>query len=304
MRVSVLLNRHSGTLRGMDSAALVERIGEAFREAGGEAQVELVAGRDLMGRLRAVRDASPAPDAIVIGGGDGSVSSTARELLHSDIALGVLPLGTFNLFARAIDMPLDPFEAVDVLAAAKPMTVDTMEVNGRTVLQHASIGLQPRVILLREEQRYANRVEKLAHGLRAWIKAIRRPPRLELKTISEQGEAVLETPALLISNNAIREGLGKAPVSADLHQSRIAVYACTSSRRGDLVKVTVAAAFGLWRETGLIEEMIAREVVISTRRPHLLMSIDGELQRLDTPLRCRSVPRSLNVLLPEGWTCH
>lgn len=298
MRICVLLNRKSGALRGGRASALARAIDASFAEHGRQAEVMLLAPYELPLRLEALRDAASPPDAVIVGGGDGSVSTAARLLVGTDIALGVLPLGTFNLFARAIDMPLDPRAAVDALVTAEPARVDTMQINGRTVLQHASIGLQPQMILLRERLAYHSRADKLLKSVIAWIKVLRRPPVLVLRTWSDAGESVRRTPGLLISNNPVRSGLGEAPVSRSLDQNRIAIYLCTSRRRADLVKVSLAAPLGLWRETGVIEEILAREAEFSGRSRRLLLSVDGELAWFDTPLRCRSVPSSLRVLKP------
>lgn len=300
MRISVLLNAMSGATRGQDAAALAATIRESFAAHGRQADVELIHPGQLRPRLEALRDGSPSPDAIVVGGGDGSISTGGQVLAGSDIALGVLPLGTFNLFARAIEMPLDLSQAVAALGAAMPVKVDTMQVNGRTVLQHASIGIQPHVVLLREKLTHESRIGKIAKGALAWMKVLRRPPRLALSAETARERIVRGTPAVLISNNAMRSGLGEAPVAEDLHRHRIAIYLCTSRRRVDLVKLTLAAPLGLWREAGLIEEIFAREVQIDSHKRRLLLSLDGELVRLDTPLVCRNMPDSLTVLMPQA----
>src|SRR5690348_16719265 len=47
------------------------------------------------------------PDLLIVGGGDGTLSLAARHLAHRDVALGVLPLGTTNNFARTLAIPLN-----------------------------------------------------------------------------------------------------------------------------------------------------------------------------------------------------
>lgn len=298
MRIPVVLNRESGALRAQDPDSFAATVRAAFQDAGMQAQIDLVQPHALGGHLRALKEANAPPETIVVGGGDGSVSTAARELVATDIALGVLPLGTFNLFARALGMPLEPGEALATLLKAMPTKIDTVQVNDRMVLQHASIGVQPRLVQLREKRSHSGRVQKLFLGTLAWLRVLRRPQLFELQTMCDDGVVLRHTPAVLISNNRLREGLGAAPVSATLQEHRIAVYVCTSARRGDLVKLTLAASLGLWRETGLIEEIVASEVKISSRRRHLLVSFDGELERIETPLTCRSRPASLTVLMP------
>ncbi|MFC4909772.1 diacylglycerol/lipid kinase family protein [Actinomadura gamaensis] len=64
------------------------------------------------------------PDLVVVGGGDGTVAEAVRHLAHRDTALGVLPLGTTNNFARSLELPMDLAGAVDVLAEGKVADVD------------------------------------------------------------------------------------------------------------------------------------------------------------------------------------
>jgi diacylglycerol kinase (ATP) len=67
-------------------------------------------GVDQPGQLAGALTAATAlrPDLLIAGGGDGTISEAARHLAHRDIALGVLPLGTTNNFARTLGIPLIP----------------------------------------------------------------------------------------------------------------------------------------------------------------------------------------------------
>ena len=65
----------------------------------------------------AAREASSGAAIVVAGGGDGTVSSVAAGIIDSPAALGVLPLGTLNHFAKDLQIPLDLREAVAVIAA-------------------------------------------------------------------------------------------------------------------------------------------------------------------------------------------
>jgi diacylglycerol kinase family enzyme len=66
-----------------------------------------------------MRDAwKAAPDAIVVAGGDGTVNCAAQVAVDSNIVLGVLPMGTFNHFARDLGIPEELSAAVDFLSKA------------------------------------------------------------------------------------------------------------------------------------------------------------------------------------------
>src|SRR5688572_22848442 len=107
MSVFVLLNDGAGVIRGSDSNLVVAKIEEALRAAGHEVEIELAPGNELQDRLDDRLSREPRPQAVIVGGGDGTVSSSAATLSGTGIALGVLPLGTMNLFARTLGMPQD-----------------------------------------------------------------------------------------------------------------------------------------------------------------------------------------------------
>ena len=101
--------------------------------------VAVHAGTDLGPTLD--RIVSTRPDVLVIGGGDGSIGAAAHRLVHSDITLGVLPLGTANDFARTLGIPTDIPAAIDNLVHGKVVDVDIGRVDGRAYLNVASVGL-------------------------------------------------------------------------------------------------------------------------------------------------------------------
>src|SRR5579871_5589906 len=88
----------------------------------------------------AVRTAlADAPEAVVVGGGDGTLSSAAEVLCGSAVPLGILPLGTANDFARTIGLPAELDAACAVIGAGQTLTVDIGVANGRHCLNVASL---------------------------------------------------------------------------------------------------------------------------------------------------------------------
>ena len=67
-------------------------------------------------------------DAIVVGGGDGTVGIVAGVLTDTGVPLGILPFGTLNHFAKDLGLPLEMKGAVQVIATAATRNVDVAEV--------------------------------------------------------------------------------------------------------------------------------------------------------------------------------
>ena len=82
-----------------------------------------------------------APELLVVGGGDGTVSRLAGQLAYQDTVLGLLPLGTTNNFARNVGIPLDLPSAVNALVNGKVADVDLGRAGDRFFTNVAGIGL-------------------------------------------------------------------------------------------------------------------------------------------------------------------
>jgi len=73
-------------------------------------------------------------DVLVAGGGDGTINEIVNGVLSADtsprMALGILPLGTANDFARGCGLPLDPYEALKLASGGEPVAIDIPSANG------------------------------------------------------------------------------------------------------------------------------------------------------------------------------
>lgn len=298
MSYLVIVNSKSGTARDRGSSNLRADLESAFAERNVAADIHLVHPRDLEGTIRQAVAGHDGKRRIVVGGGDGSLSTAASLLSGTQIPLGVLSLGTMNLLARAIGMPLDPVEAINALIDAQPAKIDLLNVGGRKVLMHASIGLQPKIIRIREALPYRTRFIRLLNGLIAWARATRKIQRMRIS--GKMGERQFErnASAVLISNNVLPEGVAEAPVAHNLGGGKVAIYVTESKKRSDLVRLALSTSMGVWRQSDLIEEFTTTEFEIDADRQSLLVSLDGELVTFDTPISVNIMPGALSILVP------
>lgn len=294
--VFVLLNSKAGALRGVEAAATIAKIESAFSSAGWTVEMAVTSGHDCQRRVEDRIAANP-PDAVVVGGGDGTVSFAAALLTDTGIALGVLPLGTMNLFARSLGMPLDLDEALAVLATAAPRRIDMGEVNGRLFTHHLSIGLQPRMVALREKGIYGSKLAKQIASLWAFLTVLSRPSLLALRATVDGRARDVVTPAMVISNNVY--GPDHLPYADTLDAGVLGIYICTSVRTADLAQITLETLLGNWHADGRIDTLTAKAVTIERRkrrRNRILATIDGELETFQGRLEVRIRPQSLTVL--------
>ena len=115
-------------------------------------------------------------DAIVVGGGDGSIRTLASVLAGTDVPLGVLPLGTLNHFAKDLGIPLQVEEAAAIIAAGRTRVVDLAEVNGETFINNSSIGIYPYMVIDRERRRARHKLAKWMAMVPAFFRMLRHFP--------------------------------------------------------------------------------------------------------------------------------
>jgi len=80
-------------------------------------------------------------DTVVACGGDGTVNEVVNGLAGTKVALGIIPTGTANDFARQVGIPDDPSAAMDIILRRKPVIIDTAAMNGRRFLNVSSGGV-------------------------------------------------------------------------------------------------------------------------------------------------------------------
>src|SRR5215212_2275479 len=141
MKVLVLLNGAAGT------AGSVEAVERAFDVHGVAATVKVVSREscaDAFGEVsRDARAGRFGFDALVAGGGDGTINGAAAAVEGTNVPLGILPMGTLNHFAKDTGIPLLLDEAVATIAAQQTRRVDVGELNGRVFVNNSSIGIYP-----------------------------------------------------------------------------------------------------------------------------------------------------------------
>ncbi|MFU8874550.1 diacylglycerol/lipid kinase family protein [Micromonospora sp. SL4-19] len=234
------------------------------------------------------------PDLLVAGGGDGTIGTAARLLAHRDIALGLLPLGTTNNFARTVAIPLDLDAAVGVLTTGKVIDVDLGLVGAMRFTNHVGIGLSADV-MLRTPPRLKRVTGRLAYPMTALALLTRhRPLRATVRAEGREHEFVSHQ--LYVANGGFHAG---RPITADANADDrllVAYPVGGPARRGLLRETARNAATGHRRTLGDAPFLAVRQLWLETDRP-APVEVDGELYG-ETPIRIGLDPNALRIMAP------
>ncbi|QPC44231.1 hypothetical protein HW532_16920 [Kaustia mangrovi] len=297
MRATVLVNDSAGTVLTMGQETVRAVLQSGFAEAGRETEIRFEPA-DRLDRLLADAARKGMEGPLIVGGGDGTASLAARRLAGTEVTLGLLPLGTMNLLARALGTPLDLGQAAAALGRGRPADIDLGEVNGRLFVHHVSLGLHPRMIMLRNASGYRTRLQKVWASARSWARVVNRPPFFWIGAEVSGRTIRARTPSVIVTNNRLSRELGSLPLPERLDGGMVEVHIAKAQRRIEMVTLSLAAFMGRWDDEALFTSLMTERCRIEMRRPRVRASLDGELVRLDAPLDVSIRPRALSVLMP------
>ena len=286
MRVAVLVNAASGTAASCGEAAL-----RAHLDAAGIASEIVYVGYSDIGA--SVRHAARSADAVVVGGGDGSIRAAAEALAGSRVALGVLPLGTFNHFARGLGLPTETGAAARVIARGAAQPVSAGRINGRLFLNNASLGLAPDTVVRRREL-HGSRLAQALATLPLAVQTLLQMRRLSIDADLDGRRRVLETPFVFVTPNDYAPHLFQFAVRARRSDGRLHVFLATPDGPADAVRMAVRLLRGHFDRH--LDASVATRIVLATRRTRVPVLIDGDVVRLASPLVIEGVQDALLVL--------
>ncbi|MFN2514921.1 MAG: diacylglycerol kinase family protein [Pyrinomonadaceae bacterium] len=295
MKIEAIINASSGD---GNKENVHRRLAEAFRANGLEARISMApAGSEII--ALAQRAARGEAETIVAGGGDGTLNSVASAIIGSNKALGVLPFGTMNHFAKDLHIPLDLDGAVQTIAAGNTANVDIGEVNGRFFLNNSSLGLYPSIVREREKQQRLGSGKWPAYVLAA-ISVLRRYPFLNIRLSVDGHQLTSRTPFVFIGNNRYEMETLNIGGRACLDAGELSLYMTHRTGRLGLIRLALRALFGGLRQEKDFLALCTKEIWIGTKHHPVRVALDGEVTVMEPPLHYRVRPRELRVLVPPS----
>lgn len=290
MKALFIVNERSGPRRSIDVESLVRASWHgsfALQPCGRKEDLDAIVERAEADGI----------DVVFAVGGDGTVHETAKRLIGRKPALGILPTGSGNGFARHIGLPADLAASLQSCRGERIVTIDTAEVNGNPFLGVMGIGFDAVVA-----DRFASSTTR---GLETYVKeglAAFSHFKAEEYRVTANGSTIVQKAFVVAVANSGQYG----------NNARVAPLASLQDGLLDVVIVNdtslVGAAIllarlftGSFHRSDAVTSLQTAEVVIE--RPDAgVAQLDGEPCTLPAELHVRVNPRSLNLLVPDSAT--
>lgn len=290
-----ILNAAAGSDRAAKERSNLEAL---FAKLGKTVRLVLAhGGNDI---VRVAKDAAAQNGRLVLAaGGDGTINTVAGVLAGTNTALAVLPCGTLNHFAKDLKIPLKLEDAVANAFVGEVARIDVGEVNGRIFLNNSSLGLYPGLVKVRETLQRSG-YGKWPAFARAVIFALWRYSPLTVRlSLEDETRMAVTTPFVFVGNNRYELAAPRAGERASLQEGKLSIYQAPHAGRAKLFILALQALIGREHKADLvILDAEAFEIRLRTKR--VRVANDGEVIVMTSPLRYRSKPGALRVIVPKG----
>jgi diacylglycerol kinase family enzyme len=239
-------------------------------------------------------------DAVIVGGGDGTVASAATIFAGQDKPLGILPIGTFNLAARDVGMSMDWKQAAAQLVTAPVVEADLLDGGGKLHFCMVVLGFYPALVMCQKEY-HGNWLFKTVRTLIDAMRSAATFPPLNL-SLKQNGVTVNHrTRMVLIANNDYEDMFGIIPVRSSLDAGYFTVYVSKHRTRLGMARFVLTWLLGHWKQDREIISLRATEMEIDVKsKRRLAVMMDGEVDKMALPFKVSLRPKSLRVISPRN----
>jgi YegS/Rv2252/BmrU family lipid kinase len=291
-RIFVVLNPMAGSCTADDvRQALDRQLGEQIQTE----IYETTGDEDVVTLVRA--ELANNPSVVVAAGGDGTVSEVAEALIGTDTRLGIIPVGTANVFARELEIPLDLDGACALLDGQHNTTsVDAMKVGEQYYVLQIGIGIDS--LMIRDTDRESKRrFGRAAYMWTAFTRLVGYQP-MRFTIVADGKRMRPRASQVLIANGGV---LGIAPFrwGPNIRPDDGKIDVCIVSARTalDYAGLIWHTILGQQRRDRNVRYLTAeRSIAISADQP-LPIQADGEIIG-DTPIQIEVVAHALKVIVP------
>jgi diacylglycerol kinase family enzyme len=237
-------------------------------------------------------------EAVVAAGGDGTIDTVAAALAGTGKILSVLPLGTFNLLARRLSIPLDLEAALQTAINGQVTAINLGEVNGRSFLSRSSVGLYPLALRHRESmfRRFGrSRLIALLSGATALL---RWGNIMSIRLTTKGGKHLFRSRFVFVCNNPAELDYFNLPGRECIESDSFAVYTPKPLAPSEILRLGYRMLRRRAQESRDFETFCGREVLLEIEPPRVPVSLDGEVEIMQSPLHYRLRLGALRMRVP------
>jgi YegS/Rv2252/BmrU family lipid kinase len=293
---------HNPTAGPWDVRRGLKRVRSSLRRRGWSVQLQLTEKPgDAIALARAA--AADEYDVVIVAGGDGTINEAVNGLIGTETALGVLPVGTGNMWAKQLGIPTytltNPLrlrEAAGGLAEGTIRRIDVGRMNDRHFLCWAGIGLDAQVTAEMEpRQRRTKRLGMLAYTIAAVL--IARDFKGVRTRVSLDGGMVRGRTLLVLVSN-IKQYIGTLEVAreARIDDGLLDVFVFKGLGFPYAVRHILKIVSQRYLQDPRVVHRQASHIEVQTE-PATPVQVDGDPVGT-TPVTLEVVPRALRVLVP------
>jgi diacylglycerol kinase (ATP) len=233
---------------------------------------------------------------VVAVGGDGTVNEVLNAIVGTHATFGIVPAGTGNGFARAMNLPLNPEEACQVLVEGYIREIDVGEVNGRYFLGTAGIGFDALIARFAAEKTGPLRGMWLYFFGGASVFYKYSPPLVDVQIDSD---TIRVTPLLVAVANTKRYG-GKALIAPDARPDDGLFDVCVIQNMGAFRLLRHLPKLFSGKHIRLSDVAVykGRKIVINSSEP-VPLHVDGEAMGEYSSIQFTLLPKAIRVLVSK-----
>jgi len=240
-------------------------------------------------------------DLFIAAGGDGTISSISSKLIGTDIPLAILPLGTGNLLAQELQIPLNLEKALSLITTdhSKTILMDTMKLDDRSCLLNLSLGVTPKVMKrtqAKEKQRYGI-FAYLAHFIQQFLGL-----KLNRYFVEYDGKNITFRASEVLITNGQSVGVENLKWSdkVAINDGRMDLFIIRATNFMDLIRLIFSFFKKNNKQNDVMKYIQFSDYCrIETQTPALIQA-DGDSIG-ETPVEIRVLQESLKVVVEENF---
>jgi len=292
MKTAVIYNSRAGSMLNRIRKHFIKDIKDLMGENYIKADFFDIASKDTTKILSSA--ANDGYDAVVVAGGDGTVRSVAGYLSGSHTPLGIIPVGTFNNFARDNGIPLNYIEAIRTIANKNIEEISTGEVSGKVFINNSTVGFYSKII---KNRNYVTS-GTWTSLIKAMFLSFKKFPLLEIKINAAGGQSIIRAPFIFIGNSKYKIDFLNIGAKYEKDGPFLNVYYPLDTGIFTICRFAFKVLINNLKEDRDYKIISAEELEVTSGEEKVVVSLDGEIFHIMPPLKYKLNTKHLKIITP------